>query len=483
MLTKIIYPESFDFGMPTVAALGAMRDGGLDKQCLSKRAALFTDISRDITTKPGYDYLHIISVGAEDTYGANNNGDGFNRSDKAVSIPHPERPEYRATMLTGGLQEHHGSFEKCAAVYKEHKNKHHKGTPSGYIVKAAFNTDMDRGELIIGVDSKIWESELEKVANEQPIYFSMGSDMPFDICSYCGHVRTKPRETCSHVAHDLLKTASDGTLVFTYNPNPLFHDISGVRKPAEKIAFGLRKVAEQSGVVDSITLAEYHGLAPAAALFKTGTLSARQELLAKLAKLEKRLLMECDGLADSFTPAAGFRELAQPEIDKLSAFDPNALFGALKRQYILLPCETFLKLVMGQHASQAEELMPLIKSKLPTIYEDMLSSPDVLSCLQDGSYEPENSCGMIPNTEITKLIGSHSLAAEPTKMRIIRITVAGKPHGEVMPKQAGAFEPAKMATADLLAREYACYTLAFAAGLPEDKQYLTAAAMIGNSII
>ena len=174
MITKIIFPDSFDFGMPT-ATLLPVHSRGVDKGFIEKRAALFDNEHDRFERKPGYEYLHLITVGAGERYGSNNNGDYFNKTAAQHRAPYPKFGANVVEELDGGLLKYHDTmFEKHASIYKHHKNKHKNGVPSGYIVKAAYNHVMDRGELICGVQKDAWSEELQKMASDVPIFWSMG---------------------------------------------------------------------------------------------------------------------------------------------------------------------------------------------------------------------------------------------------------------------------------------------------------------------
>lgn len=485
MFTKIIYPDAFNFGMPAASLIEHSRRG-FETGMLRKRAAIFDDELRNIDAKPGYSYVHLITTGGMETYGPNSNADAFNKQACEYTIPRPEDGKSFLIKLGGGLDEFHNpTFLEYGGVYKNHKNRHAGGKSSGYIVKAAVNNEMNRGELIVGLDNKLWDKELHKLAEDRPIFFSMACDIAADLCTDCGHRRRNVRESCDHVKNHLMKIASDGRQICLINDTPLFHDISGVPKPADKIAHGLRKVA-MGGVIDSAILAQELGIAPVSVLQKIAGRrpASRYELLSKLAKIEKEIMTgahSADDICCPFSPEGGFNELDDRTTAKLGSTPPGALFGALKNHIVILPVETFYKIIMGKDYQDVAGNMPDVKDELPGIFGKVLDSPDVGDFLDDGSYEPTGESDGDANKEVDKLVGSHSLAAEPVRVRTIKATISAKPkqskHG--MPKEAALV---KSATVDFLAREYAKYALSFAEGLPADKLYLTVAQMTANSI-
>ena len=179
MINKQVFPDSFDYGIPSVELIGHYSKG-LDKSAMDKRASAFTADDLQFERKPGYKYLHIITTGGMEKWAANCNGDAFNLDTMMVF----SNDGKKSKQLDGGLLKYHNKsyMSKNAAVYKEHQTKRNGAEPSGYIAKAAVNVPMCRGELIIGVDENKWRRELQKKANGGNIYFSMGCDVKNDTC-------------------------------------------------------------------------------------------------------------------------------------------------------------------------------------------------------------------------------------------------------------------------------------------------------------
>lgn len=71
-MKKTFLPESFDFGMPSVELIG-VGSKGLDKTAMVKRASAFEDVLPNIEKKANREYLHVITTGAFEKYGANAN--------------------------------------------------------------------------------------------------------------------------------------------------------------------------------------------------------------------------------------------------------------------------------------------------------------------------------------------------------------------------------------------------------------------------
>jgi len=422
-------------------------------------------------------------------HNSNNNGDDFPGSSR------PFRPflDKSATevMLDGGLEKYHNpTFMEFGGVFKNHANRHKQGAPSGYIVKAAINKDMARGELLVGLEEDKWRDELQKLAEDKPVYWSIAADVPYDICSACGNRATSFSKYCAHLRNDMLAINKEGHQVRAINDKPLFHDISGVFRPADKIAFALRKVASGK-TLSSAELAELDGMTPRMDIlqkYARQTPSGRLGLLLKLAAMEKEILSAPAGapVHDLMLPfrcdGGGPGEFGDRATKLFGARDPGALFGALRDKLVVMPMETFLKVVMGGEYGQVSPLLPAAKGCLPGIFGRMAADPGIGKLLDDASYEPHAIArGQDLEDEVGRLVGSHSLAAAPVQARVIKIIITGVPKGadDGMPKSALEHSNA---AADFIAREYARYVLSFAAGLPEDRLRLTVAQTLANSM-
>ena len=68
--------------------------------------------------------------------------------------------------------------------------------------------------------------------------------IPFDVCSACGNKAPTRKQYCDHAKYNLGNILPNGKWVKLWNPSPKFFDISMVRRPAEPIAFMMKKVAE-----------------------------------------------------------------------------------------------------------------------------------------------------------------------------------------------------------------------------------------------
>lgn len=187
----------------------------------SKSASLAEDWSSSITPMPGKTYILVLAMGASEFYGPNRNGDAFRESE---------------------LKKTYKTFETDAHVYKSHVNKD-PAKSYGKVLKAFYNDDMHRVELVLEIDNQKAPDIVDKINSGQTVAVSMGCKIKFDVCSICGNQAPTRAQYCTHLRNELNKIYPDGRIVCADNPNPKFFDISIVWRPADKTGYMLKKVA------------------------------------------------------------------------------------------------------------------------------------------------------------------------------------------------------------------------------------------------
>jgi len=316
-----------------------------------------------------------------------------------------------------------------------------------------------------------------EVSSEQHSYLANGvavhnSDCPEDICTYCHNESRKLADYCEHLKKHAMQIASDGTQVCALTGRAFFHDISGVGRPAEKICFGLRKVANE--VITGAELAEMYVTGPPAHMFPYGSSrSRRYALLQKLAKIEKEILMstepECG--KEAFAPGSGFGDVDDSIVGRMANEDPHAALGALKRFKVVLPADIFFRMIMGDKMAEVQPNMDDAKASMPGSLGRLLDSDNLSDVLGDGSYEASGCCDGAMMKDAKALVPECSIQAEPVRVRVIRAVVNGTPVGgkTIIEKKASDVSE----SAGLLATEYANYLLSFTDGLTETEQRLS----------
>ena len=344
---------------------------------------------------------------------------------------------------------------------------------SGEICAEAYNPDMRRGELLIKVQNDKWAPELEKAANGDDIPFSMSCRVPYDTCSICGHQAPNRKEYCDHLKNEMGQVKAGGHQVYANNDRPAFFDYSGVFRGADRIAYGLRKVASTGEMpeefIPSTMLAEQWGVsAPKSVLFDSSPHHVQEKLAAmdRLAAMEKQI--EATGSAVSPEVDAG---MAQGGLDaetgsKLRGLDFNEMMGALSQAKICLPMKDFFRLVLGNKYDSVAGEMDDAESSLPGIFSRMLNTGDGVEDVTGmKTYDPETS--LLPK-RIRDLIGSvapgMSLGEGPVSRRVqISIIQGGDPVESA--KDAHVKSASSSKVAHFLAKQYVAYQLAFSRSL------------------
>lgn len=237
--------EFFPTGEATVQPVLLWGSGRhIDTSRITKHASLALDYIKNVAPEPGKTVLLLNALGAEETYGPNRNGDGF------PEYPVPARGKIasaaRRWFVPPGeeLTKHYQSFETNPAhVFKHHVNRD-KTKASGVVKKAFWNPHMHRVELLISVDNDKDPEWVKRASDGEFVPVSMGCRIKRDVCARCGNEAPTRADYCDHVKFAMNNVDSNGFKDYVHNPSPDFFDISRVFRPADRIGFTLKKVAE-----------------------------------------------------------------------------------------------------------------------------------------------------------------------------------------------------------------------------------------------
>lgn len=295
----------------------------------------------DPAVQPDADHqlIHVIALGATERYGLNRNGDGFKR---AACI------NYHPTFVSNG------------AFYQHHVAE--PGKDMGKVAASCFSPSMDRVELAIHAHTKKAASWLEKYAADGEFPVSMGCKVAFDVCTICGTRRANSRDPnqCECVRTKLGKILDDGQHVGTDNPEPFFYDISGVGRPADRIAWSLSKAASDgSHLISSVEAAEAAGMVAPAGLDITAAScpykTAALRLLAD-ATTRYRAAAANDPYLVLRKSASREQVLSDDTITELRKFAHSDVFNALAHRGIVLDLVSFAKLAFGTDSAELKVL-------------------------------------------------------------------------------------------------------------------------------
>lgn len=316
-------------------ALGAHMRFIEDPQVMEKSAAtIFGCDYGDMLPDKHHVGIHVVGLGAFESYGSNRNGDGFPKS---------------------ACAKYHHTFVKNGHVYRNHQNKDPKKA-LGSIIKTAFNEAMGRVELFLHVHKDKAADELQKLAREGELPWSMACRVPHDRCNICGTLRKTASDPnqCDHVRFELRNTRRDGSIVCTQNDKPNFFDMSMVGRPADRIAWDLYKVASDTDT-DSVKLAEMSGLwVPDHLMITADNAKAKQSTFKKLARYQEEFKQFAANAPRSargrhmweLRKAAGYK-VADEHIDMLRCEEPERVYAKLAAEGIVLPADAFFKYAFG----------------------------------------------------------------------------------------------------------------------------------------
>jgi len=475
MLVKIICPNAQDFSEPITALVKISRRGlrGVDLAAFEKRAGAL--VAHDIAKiaegmRSDEPLIHMLAVGATEDYGANRNGDGFRR--EICRAFHP-------------------TFLKFARWYRNHQNKNPEKS-YGRVKYSAFHEPMKRIELVVALNGSedaarrngglYADREMEKLARSEDIPVSMACRVSHDICSYCHNKAPRRDDYCESIddgghckAGGLKKNIGalveiDGGIHHLHadNPDPSFFDISGVYRPADRIAYttGLLKAAS-GGIVGGAELAEALGVTiPYELLIDKAFPSDVQSMVKmayRLADAEAATTRVPHPCANAFAAEIQQTDVVTPECfrEKISQ-----AFRALADVKIALPVAQFLELVAGQSHEKAAMAAGLVQRELPGVYSRMLARGDLPERVASSPYVPGPTASPPFRLWAEKLAHALSLREHYVCRRVTQAALR-----DVKAVSLADADRIKLASDDTaasrMAEEYALYKLAFLGSIPE----------------
>lgn len=388
---KTILPSLYGFSDPLVSVVDVCSHG-IDRAWMQKHAAAEVFKYDDIKPEKNSSFLHLIAMGDAEKYSANRNGDIFFGEGRTVHFPEPKRDGPGHMKIACGTKDRCWTFEKYAKVYAHHNNKDPKKA-EGEVKKAAHNDNMARVELLVRVDNDKWREPLEKIANGEEQAVSMSAKVPYDLCTICGNKAKSRKEYCEHLKKHMGKITKSGHVVSAINDHMVFFDISRVTVPADRIAYGLVKIASDDTIIGAAERAEEFGIeaphdidydADALDLYK---MSAALEKLKKLADIEKNIPGSIDGIVASSIPEE--EDEQEDELKKLSAVRSEVMdvLGLLADKGICLSLPSFAKVVVGEKFAAIADQIADAAELQRGIFERMLKDAAVMNTVLSEPFE------------------------------------------------------------------------------------------------
>lgn len=472
-MIKLCSSDSWAWGERCAKLMPVSSRGILDVSWLNKFAVDDDHRAwlRKIASVAGHELLHIIAVGDSERYGYNRNGDGFSGRDNAKS---------------------HDGFCKNAYVFRNHKHDTRKGHPTfGRPHASCHSPKMARIELVNAVNCKTAGDIIQGVEKGDDVAWSMGCNVPFDVCTVCHNKAASPAEYCEHAKRPnlgrLLKT---GEICALDNPDAEWFDISHVFRPAERIAYTIRKIKvaaangqialdDDEAVCGGAELAKIAGVTLPEFMLSSDIPLEKWATLQALAELEKHV--PADGSARAWLPEE-LSEEAEKAIAKQAAADGsmrNVLEDLHGRGILLRPRQLF-KIAFGPEAYNEviEPLMPEMRQALPDAFSRALeinggdlvkeSRFDGAGQLKTAAMTREYEDATVGCEKAASIQESHASA------RAGRISLLGCARPRIIITKTASVQPAAGGLSDI----YAAYGLAFASHPRNGREVLAKRAVV-----
>jgi len=434
-MVKLIYSSTFDTTVDVGMRLVE------DPSLLTKSASTIFDCDYNELV-PDKDHLgiHLVALGDFEHYGSNRNGDGF---PKKACIAY------------------HHTFVKNANLYRHHRNKDPEKR-LGQVVKSAYNAPMGRIELFVHAHKDKAADELQKLATDGDIPFSMACKVAFDRCSRCGALRrsSKDPNQCDHVRFELGKVADDGTVTCTHNDEPNWFDISFVTRPADRIAWHLK--AASGEVIDSVKLAEAEGIwVPDHLAIVSPDATAKRGYLDKMAAMEE-LYSQLRERRPATSRERFFWELrkaAAAQIDdetiqRLRNHEPEDVFRKLAQAGVILDVDSFYKYAMGMDFGEIAPFMDEVRQIVVGVYGRLKKANACQGVCNDRLFDVDTRTLGRGGPDLSEKAAEFTFIGPQMEQRIIELTINN--HEIALDKNE---KISCNGTVERLAEKYAAYKL------------------------
>lgn len=372
-----------------------------------KTASEASDYIKAVEPKPGTTIVLVLALGAYERYDLNRNGDGFNefpykpgmqptcgccRADNGAWLSHDET-----------LPMHYGSFEQHGKVYRHHQNTDPLKA-CGDVIKAFWNPQMHRVELLIGVENDKAPDLVQRISDGDYPAVSMGCRIKYDVCTICGHRAPTRKQYCDHLKYGMRQVTPSGLRAGALNPSPRFFDISWVVRPADQTGYMLKKVAhemETYTIRSAAEAGEYLDL-----------VDEKRATLQKLSDIDKIVRgVPVDHKTSPLTePEAQqiqqYHQLIRPALQQMPEMDAGTLgslsqhpiaqvLSTLSAAGVILTTPEFVKLLVARLAPGAvipEETLDAIVAMQGQVFDMYAQNPQLLDQVrQTGLFDMQAS--------------------------------------------------------------------------------------------
>jgi hypothetical protein len=491
-MLKIISPSGWDFGAPlssTIKKTASGRLTGQDFYDLVKVAGhQFAHEIKQADLLPGEHPVHLIAMGATEFYGNNRNGDGF-----------------KAAML----RKCHPSFVKSAKHYRHHQHND-PSTSFGRVIKSAFNEDMKRVELLVGLNETkeaadrngglVADFEMKKIANGEDIPFSMAIHVPYDVCASCDN-RAKTRSNyCTEDScispegikrggckTNLAKVAFDGFVNHVDNPEGEFFDISTVIVPAEPTAYGgsadyLMKVASGTVHYGGAELAELMNVVEPLDFRLRNIFNKKTATLLKAAYLLKeaeKAVTFSEGRELRAVKAASSR-INVRELGSVGSATFKENLTKLARQNICLTPVEFLEVVdHSLPGSGIDKLSNDFESALPGVFGRLAAVQNLENFVDNHDMCVDINSDFSNDTVSNGLYSERSFNKDAVDRRVVGSFIRGEGDQKIRQTKSASTLNSR---AEALAKMYALYKVSHLSAQPEEDRQRTARLLVCQNV-
>jgi hypothetical protein len=330
------------------------------REKFTKTASEASEYIKAVEPKPGTSIVLVIALGAYETYDLNRNGDGFNEFPYKTGF----KPTCGCCQADGAwvtqeevLPNHYKRFETHGKIYRHHLNKDPLKS-CGDILKAFWNSQMHRVELLLGLRNELAPDLAERIADGEYPAVSMGTRIAYDVCTVCGHKAPTRKQYCDHLKFGMRQVTASGLRAGALNPSPKFFDLSFVTKPADLTGYMIKKVAEENAynIRTSAELGEY--------LDAMDEKRAAIRKIADIDKIVRGVAVDHKTSPLSEQEAVGiqrYRDMILPAVQRMPSFDDDTLkslskypvaqvLSTLSAAGVILTTPEFVKMIVERLA-------------------------------------------------------------------------------------------------------------------------------------
>lgn len=377
-------------------------DGRPLRERFTKTASEASDYIKAVEPKPGTSIVLVLALGAYETYDLNRNGDGFNEYAYKPGF----QPSCGCCKADGGawvtqeevLPNHYKSFEAHGKIYRHHQNKDPLKA-CGDVLKAFWNPQMHRVELLLGLKNELAPDLAERIADGEYPAVSMGCRIKYDVCTICGHRAPTRAQYCDHLKYNMRQVTPSGLRAGALNPAPKFFDISFVVKPADQTGYMMKKVADEGAysIRTSAELGEH-----------LDRMEEKKAAIRKIADIDKIVRGQpIDHKTSPLTETEAtnvqrYRDMVMPAVRRMPDFDDSTLkrfsqypvaevLSTLSAAGVILTTPEFVKMLVEKLAPGvrlSEQVLDRIVASQGHIFELLAQHPELMDHLSEtGLYD------------------------------------------------------------------------------------------------